>query len=455
MPPKKEKALPKEEQRIKVETRQVRPPAAEGAGEAAAAGGQRPESEDERRRVQQQIDQRANQPLPEAHPVLEPAPAPAAAPIQMAAPKIPMPTFSGEKGTFARFIRNFEAWCEGTAVAEDRRYMLLSHSIKEKTKAATWYEAYDGAHTRPQMENWTHVKRDMAARFDHVHTPGELTALVDALKQGTEEDVETFADRIAQCMLQVCRDMQTYAGATAAHQREIEASVRNHFARLYFLQGLKEELRKLVSAGTATTFEEYVAAARRAETTVKDLRQENTGITVFSAQLENQEGTFQAAEAAIRQEAENRIEAMRVAGGMGRGAFRGRGGAWRGPATWRGGFRGGAPNRGGFNRGTGPPGPRGGPRGGAAGRGGRGALSHLPADMCARCGMCGHHQRTCWVQEKNFKWGQNGYEQPPQVFEIHQPGAAQMAPQGENVQSNDNQVGGGENLADQNFQNFQ
>jgi hypothetical protein len=292
--------------------------------------------------------------------------------------KVPMPQFSGETGTLTRFLRNFEAWCTMVKITDDTRATVVGHCFKEGTMAAEWYEATYNPDTG-NMEDYEEVKRLMLEWFDRVQTPGELTRLLEGLSQKKGETVDGFCDRVKRAMTHVTRELEWPPGLPKDDKPALRESVQQHFGKVFFLQGLQAGFRQLVCATEATTFQQYVDAARRTEGTAKDMK---TGPAVMEAD---------------EMDEADELDATGPVRGRGRGAA----GGWQ--TRGRG--------RTSFQRGRGAPRTSAPASRSATTPAGGGARSGkaFPVDMCARCGKSGHWRADCIVREENFAWGKNGH----------------------------------------------
>jgi hypothetical protein len=293
--------------------------------------------------------------------------------------KLPLPIFSGTPGTFRHFLRNFTAWADMACLSDTQRASAMSNCLKEGSTAAAWLDSLYAADD-PACFSWRLMQPRMQERFDRVMTPGELTKMIDALRQTKGQSVDEFADAVRRDMFHLTRDLpRPMLPELAAVNGRVLEIMREHFSRVFFLQGLQPAFRQLVCASNAQTYAEYVEAARRSEGTARDLGQ-HAVINVNA--LDSVEDEIKAHEA--------EIAALRARGG-------GRGGNRRG---------------GGGGRGRGGGGGGGNTSSGGGGGGRRQAddlATKLPADMCAECGKMGHWKSQCPNPEDQSAWFVNGY----------------------------------------------
>ena len=328
--------------------------------------------------------------------------------------KLALPKFTGTGGAkeVPHFLRLFESYCANMAIAPDNQISYLNYSFPPGSKAAEWWDnLQSNAGTR--VTTWPDARAALFQRYNERLSAAELAGLVDRLRQQPNESVADFRDRVNTVAKEFTRDLP--ATYTEEQRRLAEEVLMNNSAKVYFLNGLRHELREIVLRSKFDTLDQYEEEARRIERA-----QRGSGQMAPAAVATVAAPQPAAAGDSMLQQATAFVNLLR-GGGLVTAAPAASGGGGRGAA--RGGGRGG----------------RGGAGAGAYGlsrqefRARLGMArptwlkdADLPANVCRRCGAYNHQQKDCKVTEANFRW-KLLVEKMQQGAAV---GAAQAAPAG-------------------------
>lgn len=180
--------------------------------------------------------------------------------------KLELQPFDG-KGTAldARiYVRKLEAYAAVFRLTPAQTAQALKFSVKDS--ASRWYGTLEEAED-DRLDSWTNLKAVFEERFCRALTPAELSKLVSELRQGSDS-VDEFYDR--------CHEVQYLEengvpDEARSQYREVFQRIHDNGVALKFLHGLSRGIRETVTASSeATTLDDYLRSARRAESARQD-----------------------------------------------------------------------------------------------------------------------------------------------------------------------------------------
>jgi hypothetical protein len=233
------------------------------------------------------------------------------------------------------FLRKVAAYATVSRLDDAQTAQAVAFALSES--ALRWYGTLAEANppANEQVNLWTTLRPLFVERFCRPLTAADLAKLCRDLRQA-EESVDDFYDK--------CQELQFL------EEERIPPAQKNDIVHcngvlMKFLTGLRPILRERVSAtATAETLQDYLAAARKAESSVRDEKRPAAAVVLEVA------GGAAAADQQHDEDDQEEAEVNAIHGGGGRGRGGGRGGGGRGRGFQRGGARGGGRGGGGNNR---------------------------------------------------------------------------------------------------------
>lgn len=184
--------------------------------------------------------------------------------------KLELKSFTGtETPLEARiWLRKVEAYGAVCRLNGEQLAQAVSFALSDR--ASLWYGTFEEGED-DRIEDWVTFRPLFENRFCRTLSSTEVSQLSLNLKQTAKETVDEFQDR--------CQEAQYLeeAGLDAATKQAIppEAlqALHQNGVTIKFLNGLQDRIReKVTNADTAASLEDFLRAARRAESSIRDQR---------------------------------------------------------------------------------------------------------------------------------------------------------------------------------------
>ena len=297
--------------------------------------------------------------------------------INMAAaardPKVDIPRFTGSKDTCTirewckrvDMVKNACNWTQAKTaeVAKNRlegsAFSWLDNQMENKTDGLDVWIA-DPANDADGFPV-PHLRNLLIKRFGKTKSEHERVNMRNSLIQQEEEEAADFLDRIHSTVYLIEREEMPQSFINDAATRQAYRTVHDNQCFTYFLNGLRNDIRKIVSTLPLKTLEEALLAAEQAENTLK------LEATKITKQKQPPQMDVLAATAMNQQTWPRQ--------GRGRGRN-----PWRGQMGWRG-------QRG---RGRGP------------------VRNQAQGSICYYCDRPNHFERECYAKQRDIQDRQIG-----------------------------------------------
>lgn len=232
------------------------------------------------------------------------------------------PAFTGEAGPeeWATFVEYYEAWLSSqkpnASGAEKRSW--FEQCLKNQSDAWKWYNTRRRKSAWKRAE-WDTIKTDAEKRFGRPPTTFDVINLFSSLKQKGDESISTFHDR---CETATYKMQQSMIGLPPNMSADTELCFeisQDNYTNLFFVQGMKPEIRTKMGATACKTTDDFLETAILIEESVKAESSGSRALTISSANTIGEEDG----------EDPYNVSAARGAGAGrrgGRGGGRGRGG---------------------------------------------------------------------------------------------------------------------------------
>lgn len=264
----------------------------------------------------------------------------------------PIPQYAGDKDV-VDWLRAFERWATSVGLDEWQKFRAVESALT--AKALDWFALVD---RDGDLADWDDFVVKIRDRFRRKATPQEMCRSLTDLKQGKEESVKDFVDRVSKVVLMFKEEAPQPTATTDAGRRLVKEARDGVFELLrtsLFTAGLRDGIKTHVLRQALTSWELVEEAAIRVESIegATQARQGTSGRSINS--LDEEQG----------------VSAMQGRGGQ-RGRGRGRG--------------------------------RGNQRSMQIGRPSWLRDEMLPPGTCYKCGHQGHFGRDCITRVENYYW---------------------------------------------------
>lgn len=184
--------------------------------------------------------------------------------------KLELKAFTGtETPLEARiWLRKVEAYGAVCRLNGEQLAQAVSFALSDR--ASLWYGTFEEGED-DRIEDWATFRPLFENRFCRTLSSTEVSQLSLNLKQTAKETVDEFQDR--------CQEAQYLeeAGLDAVTKQAIPAeafqALHQNGVTIKFLNGLQDRIReKVTNADTAASLEDFLRAARRAESSIRDQR---------------------------------------------------------------------------------------------------------------------------------------------------------------------------------------
>ena len=315
------------------------------------------------------------------------------------------PQFSGKvEEDWDSFLGRFEQYAMHARIARAQWAAAMGATcFIPDSHAAKWWATNKKQHTPEELQEWDIMLPIFEQRFRRAAQPAKLVRDVDELRCKAAEHPLYFADRVDEIFQLITQDVIMPQPADGAHDtprhytafaERVRLAIARHCAKFWFVSGLPASLRdKMKSPDVGIAYASLKEDATRAFEWQSETAAANKGsalpmeLSELAAEIDE-----------IRQPRRGGRQPWAP-----RQPWQNQQNAYNPPTTLA---------RGRGRRGRGQPRPYASYRDATTNARRPTPYSHLPPNVCARCGKQGHRARTCAVPERNYEWATNGLRRP-------------------------------------------